>query len=450
MKQIIALLLSIALMCSVCVVSVNASTESDYIIYEDVSVDGEIKDLGDALYKYDGIIDFSFRAYSLKDYALSKDMLILVSDDINVLHASIHLVDDKLVFVYKQGQEITEYVIDNCSYIDNLLEYEELTIEENYDMYVELARTLTWFTAYTEENRDPIIEMEADFYQTEVASIENNISFSGSENAKSAATMTVGFYFDESCLMNVGCYSGKVLDTNGDIAGAYVIETYMYSSTYVSLVAVWDIDYTLILNADGVTMQAIGNITKKFNLFFQYNPRTNVANVVMPDDNTTYVITRNFDTLFRIYGSSNEAYISEYAFYMNAGGSASSSGNMVLTAAKMLAKRYKYGELITSIYITARNALEALEHYTFSQSKQAYEITNNSSVNYAKTIASIFDGELYRRYSACEIRALIRNLPTAGLGRMYFQVEFDVECIATQGTSHHTRIVHPKSLKIGG
>lgn len=415
-------------------------------------------------YSYvNGNYDFSFNPYYLQDYALTENYLILNTSDEKILYAAINLIENSLEYVVIDNVEIKHYIVTDLklSYRSNVFEntqtneivYEVINLEDDYDLFVSLARTKTWFTGYTVENANPLcVNQDAKLTTASENSARSatTITFTGNSNAVNAAIMTVGIYFNESYLKTVGCYSGKVLDTSDEIAGAYAVETYyddLYG-TYVSLVAIWDIDYTLIPSINGSCVEAIGTMTKKFNLFFEYSPSNNTASVVMAPDSSTYIITRNFDTMFRIYGSSNRAYIGEYGFYMNAGGSPSAPDSLVGSAVNdLLGARYTFYDYALSLYVYIRDALDALEYANYSNTKKAYEITNNSSVGYARTVASTYNSTLYKRYATCEARALIYNIPD-DYGAMYFQIEFDITCINNSSTTHHARLIQRKNIAV--
>ena len=371
--------------------------------------------------------------------------------------------ENNLEYVVIDNNQINHYIVSDLqlAYLSSSFEttqtnkivYDIISLDDDYDLFVSLARTKTWFTGYTVQNANPLCVNQDNELKT---ASENStraattISFTGNNQAVNAAIMTVGIYFDESYLKTVGCYSGKVLDTSDEIAGAYAVETYyddLYG-TYVSLVAVWDIDYTLIPSTNGSCVEAVGTMTKKFNLFFEYSPSSNTASVVMAPASSTYIITKNFDTMFRIYGSYNYAYIGEYGFYMNAGGSASAPNNLIGTAVNdLLGARYTYYDYALSLYVDIKDALDALEYANYSNTKKAYEITNNSSVGYARTVASSYNSTLYKQYATCEARALIYDIPD-DYGAMYFQIEFDITCINNSSTTHHARLIQRKNIAV--
>lgn len=469
MKRTISCFLAL-IICVLCVPISAYAMVPEVDKAENYDIEYEVVDNGNIAmnekggYSYvNGSYDFSFEPYYLQDYALTENYLILNTSDEKILYAAINLSENNLEYVVIDNNQINHYIVSDLqlAYLSSSFEttqtnkivYDIISLDDDYDLFVSLARTKTWFTGYTVQNANPLCVNQDNELKT---ASENStraattISFTGNNQAVNAAIMTVGIYFDESYLKTVGCYSGKVLDTSDEIAGAYAVETYyddLYG-TYVSLVAVWDIDYTLIPSTNGSCVEAVGTMTKKFNLFFEYSPSSNTASVVMAPASSTYIITKNFDTMFRIYGSYNYAYIGEYGFYMNAGGSASAPNNLIGTAVNdLLGARYTYYDYALSLYVYIKDALDALEYANYSNTKKAYEITNNSSVGYARTVASSYNSTLYKQYATCEARALIYDIPD-DYGAMYFQIEFDITCINNSSTTHHARLIQRKNIAV--
>lgn len=475
---LIYLVLFVILVSNIVIAEIDSSTENiilseQNVLNETISpiIKNNLTDLGtitendDGSYLYRGDnYSFSFIPFKLVGYAQTYNSLMLYTSDESVLFAAINMEEDSLRYVVKRNNIIcifdvfnlglNYHLVDSQPCLDDSLCFHELSLETNEQLYMNLVHSLTWFVKYSPQNENMAFVEEISTISVQThRSVDSatDITFTGKTQAVNAAIMTVGIYFSDNHLKNPGCYFGEVRNTDGEIAGAYVVENYydQLDNEYVSRVAVWDFHYDVIKSLNGTCLEAIGSITKKYNLFFQYSEGTNTAKVIQAPDDSTYIITRNFDTMFRLYGSYNFAYIGEYGFYLYRGGSPATPDSLVsLTASNILSflgQRYLAHEFDNSLYVYIRTALEQLEYYSYSQAKEAYEITNNSSVGYARTVASTYNSLLYERYSTCEARALIYNYPDR-FGSMYFQTEFDINCGFAGNPIHHVRLIQRKSV----
>lgn len=434
---------------------------SEYDIDYDNVDNGTIIKTDDAYSYVNGEYEFDFEAYYLEGYAPCDNLLILWTNKDSILFASIDMLENSLTYVWKNGNIINQYTVEgiNCVYTDchnssaeNAISYSVVNLEEDYELYVALARTNTWFTGYTAENLNPLcLNDDSLFEETNRNSrAATTISFfSNDDKAVSAANMTVGFYFKEKYLYTVGCYSGKVKNTEGDVVAAYVVETYYDDvlSKYISMIATWKMNHEVIQSLDGSCLQAIGSFQKEYNLFIEYDPTSNTAQVMLAPASSTYVITRDFATMFRLYGEHNYAYIGEYAFEVYAGGDDENSNSLITSiGSQILGARVPLYSTLSSIFVNIKDVLTALQNYNYSQVKKAYEITNNSTVNYAKSVAATYNSTLYKKHSMLSTRAIIYNYPRT-LGSMYYQVEFDVLCVNNTSIKHHVRIVSSESVE---
>ena len=473
MKKIISIFLAIISIVAYIAVPIGAvePTEKykDYEIQYNVLDVGSISTNENNIYEYCGEeYEFSFEAYYLKDYAPSENLILLNPTDEDVLYAAINMVENSLEYVVKDNYAITSYIVSGLKNTyhsssdygfstTSSIVYNTITVDSDLEKYISLAKSITWFTPYTAENANPVSLIQ-DYCMGSYLDNSNrgatSITFSGSSVAINAALMTVGIYFPESCITTVGCFSGETTDTSGDIAGAYAVETYYddFYGMYIAAVAVWDVDYTIIQSVDKSCLEAIGNITKKYNLQIRYHPSTNTAHVILPPSDSTYILTRDFSTMFKLFGSYNYAYFGEYGFSMDEGGGASVENTLTPQAVEtLLGARLDIADYFTAINIFIET-LESLDNYYYSNAKEAYEIINNSNIGYARIIASTYNELLYYRYSTCEARALIYQYPSTMYGGMTFQVEFDVLHINSDGSGtggyHHVRINHNKSVVI--
>ncbi len=457
LKRSIALILCICVFYSVLPTSINASNpinaDLNYTVSRGLGDNGSIEYLGDTIYKYTGeVLSFEFEAYYISDYALSENILILKTNIPSIVSATINMTDDTITYVVEHGNEVKEYT-SSISFEKDTFVYTTLSMEDEFDLCVELARNITWFTAYSEKNANPEIIVQDVYEKKEEISLANvsNITYTGEDAG--IVEQCVDAYFCEKYLTTVGCYSGKIIDRKDNLYGAYAIETYYddYYEKYISLIALWRMSYSILDKTDPDSTDdltpylAEGEIWKEHNWFIEYDEAANIADVSTADNNYSYIMTKNFDSMFRIYDD-NQAYISSYHIGSDAGGGGSLSGNpSTLVLDKIFGERLEWYSYFNTVYIIIRDALDILTNIQYSKYDEEYEVENNSNIGYTRSIAACYDKVLHKKYSSLFTQATIEN-PDGNSGSMLYQVEFDVGCINGNSDTHHVVISHSETI----
>lgn len=214
-----------------------------------------------------------------------------------------------------------------------------------------------------------------------------------------------------------------VLEDQGKVTYGYIIESFrLANGNVISRVGVYDIDYEVVINyQDGNIIPSANCIFMiECSFFAEYNPTTNHISLIDAGPNESFIASERPGIGIRTYGTNQSAYIINYQFMFNQGGTTQVSG---IASALEILGAFVPGKLsVIPMTIGIMNTIFTYLHDTnYNDDIKKYEVGER----YAKGIGSYFDRAYYKRNAFIKTGAIFTDLamvPTTL--RFNFEIHF--------------------------